>query len=188
MDGWLKDLFFTLWFFLPAGLANAAPIFVAKMPIIKAWDAPIDGHKTYRGRRILGDHKTWRGLVVGILMSTFVLWLQQIASAHIGWVHDWTSQVDYAALTVLIVGPLFGLGALGGDAIESFFKRQRDVAPGHGWFPFDQTDYVIGTAIVTAPFVQLQFIQYVQLLFIWLLIHVVASYVGYLLHLKERPI
>jgi CDP-2,3-bis-(O-geranylgeranyl)-sn-glycerol synthase len=184
----MKELFFAVWFFLPAGIANAAPIFVAKMPGLRAWNAPIDGGRTYRGQRILGAHKTWRGLVVGILTATLTLWLQQIGAAHSGWLHDWTSQVSYAGLPTLIVGPLFGLGALGGDAIESFFKRQRKVAPGHGWFPFDQTDYIIGGALVTAPYIQLHFLQYVELLLIWLLVHVVASYIGFLLHLKERPI
>lgn len=188
MDGWLTDLFFALWFFLPAGIANAAPIFVAKMPGLRAWSAPIDGGRMYKGQRVLGAHKTWRGLVVGMIMAAIVLWLQQLGVQHNTWLADWTSQVDYASLTTLIVGPLFGLGALGGDAIESFFKRQRKVPPGHGWFPFDQTDYIIGGAIAVAPFVQLSFMQYVQLLLIWLLVHVVASYIGYLLHLKERPI
>lgn len=188
MDGWLKDLFFALWFFLPAGIANVSPILVVKLPYIKHWNVPIDGGKMYKGRRVLGDHKTWRGLVVGILMATLTLWLQQLAIDHSSLLQDWTNQVDYAALATLIVGPLFGLGALGGDAVESFFKRQRNVAPGHGWFPFDQTDYIIGGAIATAPFVQLRFGQYIQLLLIWLLIHVISSYIGYLLHLKERPI
>lgn len=184
----MKELFFAVWFFLPAGLANAAPIFVAKMPGLRQWNAPIDGGQTYRGQRILGAHKTWRGLIVGLITATIALWLQQIGAAHSGWLHSWTNQVSYADLPTLIVGPLFGLGALGGDAIESFFKRQRKVLPGHGWFPFDQTDYIIGGALATAPYIQLHFLQYVELLLIWLLVHVVASYVGFLLHLKERPI
>jgi len=184
----IEAFFFALWFFLPAGIANASPIIVAKLPGLRAWSAPIDGGKTYRGQRILGSHKTWRGLVTGMVMATVVLWLQQLAVENIHVLAEWTTQVDYAALPTLLVGPLFGLGALGGDAIESFFKRQRKVPPGHGWFPFDQTDYIIGGAIAVAPFVQLRIWQYGELLLIWLLVHVVASYVGYLLHLKERPI
>ena len=184
----MEHLFFALWFFLPAGIANASPILVAKMPGLRTWDAPIDGGKTYRGQRIMGAHKTWRGLVTGIVAATLTLWLQQVAIDHIAWLAEWTNQVDYHDLPILIVGPLFGFGALGGDAIESFFKRQRKVAPGHGWFPFDQTDYIIGGALATAPFIRLHFWQYIELLVIWLVVHVVASYIGYILHLKERPI
>jgi len=184
----MKEVLFALWFFLPAGIANAAPIVAAKLPVIKAWDLPIDLHHTFRGMRLLGAHKTWRGLAVGMLMATVVLWLQQYLVGHFGWVQTLTAQVDYRALPTLLLGPLFGLGALGGDAIESFFKRQRGVEPGRGWFPFDQTDYVIGGAIATAPFVSLSFLQYLWLLVLWLLVHIVASYIGYLCGLKERPI
>ena len=184
----MKEILFALWFFLPAGVANAAPIFAAKLPVVKYWDLPIDVHRTYRGIRLLGDHKTWRGLAVGILMATVVLALQQFLVRRYGWAQTLTAQVDYKTLPTLALGPLFGLGALGGDAIESFFKRQRRIEPGRGWFPFDQTDYIVGGAIATAPFVSLSFWQYGWLLLLWLLVHMVSSYIGYLCGLKERPI
>lgn len=183
-----KDIIFALWFFLPAGVANATPIFVANFPGLRDLNAPIDFGLMFRGKRVLGAHKTWRGLISGVLAATLVLWLQQLAVLHTGWARTLTSNVDYAQLHILVLGPLFGLGALAGDAIESFFKRQRGVPPGVGWFPFDQTDYIIGGAIATAPFVHLHFLQYVWLLLLWLLMHIVASYIGFLLKLKERPI
>ena len=184
----LKEIVFALWFFLPAGFANATPIFVAKLPGLRSWNTPIDGGREFRGKRILGSHKTWRGLVTGIIIATITLWAQQLLVTHFGWARSLTSRVDYVTLPTLIVGPLFAIGALGGDAIESFFKRQRGVVPGHGWFPFDQTDYIIGGALVTAPFVHLTFFDYLWLLLIWLGMHLISSYIGYLLGLKERPI
>lgn len=184
----LKEIAFALWFFLPAGIANASPIFIARFPVIKKWNAPVDGNLTFRGKRLFGAHKTWRGIITGMLMSTLVLWLQQLAVLHFYWAHTLTRSVNYAHLPTLVLGPLFGLGALGGDAIESFFKRQRGTPPGQGWFPFDQTDYIIGGAIATMPFVQLSILQYSLLLLSWLIMHIVASAIGYLLGLKERPI
>lgn len=184
----LKEVVFALWFFLPAGIANASPIFAAKLPRISEWNAPIDFGKKYHGKSILGDHKTWRGLIVGILMATLVLWIQQLLVIHYGWARSLTSKVDYRTVPVLLLGPAFGIGALGGDAIESFFKRQLNRPPGHGWFPFDQTDYIIGGAIAASPFVSLDVQEYVILLLLWLLMHVVASYIGFTLGLKERPI
>lgn len=183
-----KEIFFALWFFAPAGAANAMPILVAHMGVFRKFDAPIDCHLTFRGKRLLGSHKTWRGLVSGVVAATTALWLQQLLVAHVGWLHDWTHSVDYATLPTLILGPLFAIGALGGDAIESFFKRQHGVAPGHGWFPFDQIDYIIGGAVATAPFVTLRLTQYAWLVFLWLIVHVVASYIGYLVGLKDEPI
>ena len=117
-----------------------------------------------------------------------MLALQQLCTRHFGWAQTLTGQVDYASLPTLVMGPLFAIGALGGDAIESFFKRQRGIKPGEGWFPFDQTDYIIGGAVATAPFVSLSLRQYCELLFLWLLVHIIASYIGYLLKLKDRPI
>jgi len=184
----LKDIFFALWFFSPAAVANVIPILVAPIPFLKRFQAPIDGGLTFRGKRVLGSHKTWRGLIFGLIFATITLWLQQLMVEHIAWVRTMTAQVNYTDLPTLILGPLFGLGALGGDAIESFFKRQRGVAPGQGWFPFDQIDYIIGGAVAAMPFVQLKILQYVWLIVLWLIVHVVASYIGYVLHLKEKPI
>jgi CDP-2,3-bis-(O-geranylgeranyl)-sn-glycerol synthase len=183
-----KEVIFALWFFLPAGIANASPIFAAKVPGISEWSAPIDLGKTFHGKRILGDHKTWRGLIVGVVMATLVLWLQQYLVRHFSWAQTITTKVDYKTVPVLLLGPAFGIGALGGDAIESFFKRQLGRPPGHGWFPFDQTDYIVGGAIAASPFVSLDIEQYVILLLFWLCMHVIASYIGFVLGLKERPI
>lgn len=183
-----KDLFFALWFFLPAAIANMMPIFAAHWKSIDKYDFPMDFHKTFRGQRIFGAHKTMRGLAIGVISATVVLGLQQLLVKYIPFVADVTSQVDYTRLHIFVLGPLFGLGALLGDAIESFFKRQIGIKPGDGWFPFDQTDYIIGGAIATMPFVQLSDWQYVWLIFIWLVIHVIATIVGYNLGLKDKPI
>lgn len=184
----LKDILLALWFFLPAAIANVTPIFSAHIPGLRNLDAPIDFGATYRGKRVLGAHKTWRGLVTGLICATVTLWLQQVAVEHAAWLRTATIDIGYPSLPTLLLGPLFALGALGGDAIESFFKRQRGVEPGHGWFPFDQIDYIIGGAVVTIPFVQLTYLQYLWLILLWLVVHVVASHIGYLLKLKERPI
>jgi hypothetical protein len=184
----LDEILFALWFFLPAGMANMIPIPVARLPWLRRFEAPIDGGATFRGHRVFGSHKTWRGLIAGIIAATLTLWLQQYLVDQSTWVQSFAGHIDYAALPILIVGPLFAIGALGGDAIESFFKRQRGIAPGHGWFPFDQTDYIIGGAIATMPFVNLSLLQYAWLLAIWLVIHVISTVIGYAMGLKERPI
>jgi hypothetical protein len=57
----MKDILFALWFFLPAGLANAAPVFANKIPGSEWLAVPIDGGKHFRGKRITGNHKTIRG-------------------------------------------------------------------------------------------------------------------------------
>lgn len=184
----LNDILFALWFFLPAGIANLVPVFAGKIPILRRFDAPMDFGLTFRGKRVFGSHKTWRGMIAGIVFGTLTLWLQQYLFSEFSWVQSFAGDVEYAALPTLIMGPLFAIGALGGDAIESFFKRQRGIAPGKGWFPFDQTDFIIGGAIATMPFVSLSLLQYLWLVVLWLLIHVTSTVIGYLLHLKDSPV
>ena len=184
----LREIFFALWFFLPAGIANMMPIFASRWPRLKDMECPMDFGFSFRGKRIFGAHKTWRGLVTGIVFATLVLWLQQIAVRHISGLDSWIAHVDYSTLPLLIMGPLFGFGALMGDAIESFFKRQIGIQPGESWYPFDQIDYIIGGALATMAFVTLSIRQYLLLILIWFGLHVIASFIGYLIGVKDKPI
>lgn len=186
----LHDVLLVLWVFIPAGVANMVPIFAAHIPSLKNFTAPIDGGKTFRGKRIFGPHKTWRGLLTGIVAAILMLGLQQLLVAYVPpfrWIAD-GMDYSYAALPTVLVGSLFAIGALGGDALKSFFKRQVGVAPGKSWFPFDQLDYIVGGAVAVLPFIQLSVFQYVLLVLFWLGIHVLSTWLGWLMHLKDSPI
>jgi hypothetical protein len=74
----VKDSVFVLWFFLPAGLGNVAPIIAAKLPCLAAWSFPLDGYATFRGKRLFGEHKTVRGLLSGLLVGIATAALQVI--------------------------------------------------------------------------------------------------------------
>jgi CDP-2,3-bis-(O-geranylgeranyl)-sn-glycerol synthase len=184
----LHDIAFALWFLLPAALGNVAPILSAVIPGLKRWDTPVDGGRTFRDKELLGSHKTWRGFVSGMVVSTIMFWLQQIAVRHFGWAQAISDGVDYDSLPTLLLGPLFGFGALAADAVESFFKRQKGIPSGHAWVPFDQLDYIIGGVLVSLPFIVLEIRQYVIIIVLWFAAHLIASYFGWLLGLKERPI
>lgn len=184
----LQDIAFALWFLLPAAAANMAPILSAAIPGLKHWDAPIDGGRTFHGKEIFGSHKTWRGLLSGMLVATLVLWLQRLLFSHTDWAHFMASGVNYASLPIWLLGPLFALGALGGDAVESFFKRQHGIKSGGSWVPFDQIDYIIGAIVVSLPVVIASTAQYLWMLGIWFAMHLAFSYAGWLLGLKDDPI
>ena len=184
----IHDIFLALWFFLPAGLANTAPIFAAQVPQLKKYDAPIDGGLVFRGRRLLGAHKTWRGLLFGAITAIAVLWVQQQLAGSIGWLRTWTQPLDYAHLGTVSLGILLGIGALGGDALKSFFKRRFNIAPGKTWFPFDQVDYIAGASLATCFVVALPLLAYVCALILWPAIHIASTQIGYVLGLKEERI
>ena len=74
------------------------------------WTAPLDCGLRFRdGRRLLGDHKTWKGLLAGALGC---------------------------GLTAMLTGPGFAVGAgfgalsLAGDALSSAVKRRLALTPG----------------------------------------------------------
>lgn len=184
----LTDILFALWFFLPAGAANMIPVLAAKMPGLAGWNAPLDFGKTFRGKRVFGSHKTWRGLIAGIITATIVLFLQKELVLQWNWLTEAAQQVGYDDLPVLVVGPLLAIGALGGDAVKSFFKRQFNKSPGQVWFPYDLIDHIIGAAILAVPFVYFSLWVYPVVVAIWLVANLAISYAAYLLHLKERPL
>lgn len=191
-----ENILFALWFFLPAGVANMTPILVAKLPVLKNWNTPIDLGKSWRGTRIFGDHKTWRGLVCGVIAGIAVVAVQSMIWSQSWWSESqWLQAVlppnaDYLGhgQTALAVGVALGMGALLGDAIKSFFKRRSGVPSGKSWFPFDQLDYVVGGLLLSAPFAALAVKQYVWIVVTWFGMHLLFSYLGYRLHLKKDPI
>lgn len=148
----------------------------------------MDFGKKWHGHRIFGSHKTWRGLISGVVVSTAVLYTQQVLFMHTDWAKAISSTVDYAALPVLLLGPAFAIGALGGDAIESFFKRSLNIRPGRSFVPFDQIDYIIGSVLVSLLFVIVAPIQYLWMFAVWFVLHIAVSYIGFLLKFKDAPI
>lgn len=164
-------------FFIPAGIGNMAPVLAAKMPGLRTLQAPIDFGKSWRGARILGDHKTWRGLVSGI-----------IAGGLTALVLKWTGLYDPSWLSTAIIGSLLGFGALVGDSVKSFFKRRVGIASGKTWFPFDQIDYIIGGLLFIAPLKHLNLQQIAAILISYFLLHLLSTNIGYWLRLKKSPI
>jgi CDP-2,3-bis-(O-geranylgeranyl)-sn-glycerol synthase len=128
-----------LYFFLPAYLANMSPVLVRRR--FNALAIPIDGGQTLRGKRILGDHKTWRGLLAGIVAGALTFELQRLA--YEAGVARGLALIDYSAHP-LLPGLLMGLGTGVGDAVKSFFKRRIDIEPGASWPVFDQLDFFLG--------------------------------------------
>ena len=65
----ISYLVFALLFFLPAGVANATPVLANKIPLLNRWDAPMDFGRSWKGQRVFGDNKRWRGFVTGSLFA-----------------------------------------------------------------------------------------------------------------------
>jgi CDP-2,3-bis-(O-geranylgeranyl)-sn-glycerol synthase len=182
-----KDILLAIWFFLPAGLANVAPVLAMKIPLTNRLAYPLDFGKSIGGKRIFGDHKTFRGLIFGIITAIVVVWLQIFAFNNYGFINN-NINIDYTRINPLILGGLLGFGSLAGDALKSFFKRRTNIKPGSSWFPFDQIDYIIGGVLFSLAYIQLSAWVYFWILLIWFLLHPISTFVGYLFKLKDSPI
>lgn len=181
MESFTTDVLRVLYFFLPAYLANMAPV-VARGHF-KALAAPLDGGRSWRGRRILGDHKTWRGILVGVVTGAAVFAAQR-RLYQAGLAHG-LALLDYGGADPVLPGVLLGLGAGLGDAVKSFFKRRIDVAPGASWLGFDQLDFMVGAYALVSWVVVPPFLPTLAILPLVFAGSVATTAVAYLLGLKE---
>lgn len=162
-----------IFLFLPAGIANASPVLFKRVQFL---NYPVC-------EKFLGNHKTWRGLFFGILMATLVVFIQtkiQIPEKY--------TLVNYAEINPLILGPLLGAGALIGDMLKSFFKRRIGIAPGKPWVPFDQTDWIIMSVLVTLPYTHLDLVNVLSAIVIFGLLHPAFNLLSYFLKLQKVKI
>jgi CDP-2,3-bis-(O-geranylgeranyl)-sn-glycerol synthase len=95
--------------FLMIAAASSVPWAVGRV-CGNRWAWPLDCDLTlWDGERLFGAHKTWRGLVAGIVASTVVGW-----ALGPGW----------------LVGCGVGALALAGDTLSSAVKRRMNRRPG----------------------------------------------------------
>ncbi len=180
-------IFFSLWFFAPAGFGNLAAFASGKITSLKKFTYPVDCYAKIGGKRILGDHKTVRGFIAAIIAGIISCSLEVFFYNNFFSIRE-LIPIDYYAINPVILGALLGFGALTGDAIKSFFKRRVNIPPGVSWFPFDQIDYIIGGIALSLFYIQLTFGDYVVLCIVWFLMHPLITFIGYLFKLRHKPI
>ena len=165
----------TFWLLLPAGIANMSPVLFKWVPVLQT---PVDFGRKFRNKPVFGRNKTYRGLLFGILAAILTVWLQKIIGLP--------SLVDYAAINVIILGALLGGGALAGDLVKSFLKRQRGIKPGKQWVPFDQLDWIIGALIFVSFYIPLSLTQVITGLILFGILHPIINLIGYALKIKKN--
>ncbi|MFW9864872.1 MAG: CDP-2,3-bis-(O-geranylgeranyl)-sn-glycerol synthase [Candidatus Thorarchaeota archaeon] len=166
---WVALLIFSLLLITPAYISNASMV-------ITGGGRPIDGGKSLRdGRRILGDHKTVKGLFgplyIGIPISFLIfllfiiLWqpLEEIIiqasteGQYILYNNPKLFQyyfiggefpINFLVLLIRIV--LSSYGAAIGDLVGSFLKRRLDIKSGAPFWIVDQLDFALMAIIFVA--------------------------------------
>lgn len=151
-----------------------APAYVANMspPLIKywrGWNPPIS-------RRWLGSHKTVMGFAIGVLGALATSSVQHAIGYEAGIIdaHTWIGR-----------GARFGIGAMAGDSVKSFFKRRLGISPGSPWVPFDQLDFVLGALVLVGPDSALSLGDIATVLSLTFGGHIVVNHVAYCLGIRD---
>jgi CDP-2,3-bis-(O-geranylgeranyl)-sn-glycerol synthase len=155
-----------LYFMAPAYAANMAPPFVRYW---KGWNRPLN-------RRWLGEHKTVIGFGLGVLAAVAVAFVQ----SRVSWSGAIVSYHDWAGL-----GMRFGVGAMAGDALKSFAKRRRGIAPGAPWIPWDQLDFALGALALVWGHATLAWIDVATILLATVVGHILVNHIGYWLGIRD---
>jgi CDP-2,3-bis-(O-geranylgeranyl)-sn-glycerol synthase len=120
-----------VWAMLPAYVPNNAAVLAGGGP-------PVDGGRTWRGRRLLGDGKTWRGTVAGVASGV-------VLAVALDAVRDPVAEAVGVALPGFPPAVALALpaGAMLGDLLASLLKRRLDRQRGAPVPGLDQLDFVV---------------------------------------------
>ena len=137
----IESLFIVLWIMMPAYLANT-------IAVLTGGKYPIDQGRIHSdGNRILGDGKTWSGLVGGTLGGVFIGFLQVNLGEGLIEALSGSQDVDFWGENSIIVFFLLSFGALFGDMTASFIKRRSQLKRGDKSPLLDMFDF-IGMALL----------------------------------------
>jgi hypothetical protein len=174
---------------LASGLVHLVVLKRDWLPALRR--APLDFGATFRGRRVFGANKTWRGAVIMIVGSAVFASLFAWLNASL--LH-WPVAVEFAQSRPLAWGMLLGLGYILGELPNSFAKRQLDIAPGamgrgapgRLFWVVDQLDSLAGILLCVWPVWHPTPGVIAAAVFVMLVLHPVSAWVMVQAGLKDR--
>ena len=189
-----------LWLFIPAFTPNVGAVLVGG-------GTPVDFGRSWKGKRILGDGKTWRGFIggglFGLLFGLLVMGAA-FGADNLG-IGDPSGivMVDMFGYTGFWTGVCISLslsfGALLGDMAGSFVKRRMGLERGQKAPILDQFDFLIGAFLLTAVFNwewlyntylsmdEWHILALFLLLIVTLILHRAMNIIGYRMGKKKEP-
>lgn len=186
----LSTLIEALWFILPAYMANSIASDVAHIRFFEKYSYPLDLGLRWRGVRIFGPNKTWRGLFFGVLAAVLTGMLQQNFSGQAALFLSETLKLDSTLRLPemsIALAFLLGFGAMAGDAVKSFFKRRMGIESGQPAPLLDQLDYIFGAFFLAWLVVPVNLEYFALVIIVTVPIHLMANLIAWLLKLKNVP-
>lgn len=183
-----------LYLAVPLLFAAISQGFCIKYDCLNRLKKPLDFGLYFRGKRVFGDNKTWRGLVINVVFCVIGTLFQALLQTY-DLVPEWLSLLDYRE-NAPIVGLLLGLGMTIGELPNSFLKRRLEIPPGKKkagvlgilFFFFDQVDLVVGIWIFLYFLLRPSLCFMLWSLALAAMLHVAVSSVGYLLKMRKTVV
>ncbi len=180
---------------LAFGLAGVAHVLWLRSAWSRPFARPLDGGASVGGRRLLGDNKTLRGVMVmpvaaAAAFAAFAAYRSQLPA----WLA--TGIWDLPAPPMAAVGFVAGLAFMLAELPNSFFKRRIGVAPGEApaspaWralcLVIDRCDSTLGALIVVTILLPVHPATWLWALLLGSGLHWLFSIWLYRLKLKRRP-
>lgn len=122
MIEWLKIIGLTI----PLLLSGLSLIIVLKKKWLMSMDAPLDQGSLLSGKRIFGDNKTYRGLLIHISVNIFACLI-----LYLGYTNGLSKFIHpIFSNSPILVGLIYSLSYTLGELINSVIKRQMGIPPG----------------------------------------------------------
>jgi hypothetical protein len=187
--------FCAAWLMMAFVIAGTLQVIWLYCDTAKRFSIPLDGGSTFRGMRLFGDNKTWRGFVVmvpAVGMAFVLLGLLRKVFPDALMSGLWPLSVPEYGL----LGCWTGLWFMLAELPNSFLKRQLGVQPGHApdqrmagvvCFILDQVDSVVGALLALSVFVPVPAMTWIVLLLSGGILHWLFNLILFLVGAKERP-
>ena len=173
-----------LYLFAPLLVSAALSGVVLRFDWLRILRRPIDHGVRVRGRRLFGDSKTWRGVLVAVAGSIGTVAVQQALRAH---VPTSLQVVDYGRLGCVWFGGAMGAGAMIGELPNSFVKRQLGIPAGEttrgwrviGFYLWDQGDLLTGAWPLLLLWIRPSVLLVAMSFIVAVAVHPLVALVGY---------
>lgn len=192
-------MLFTLWIYLPGFLVNTFAMMWGKwFPKTGFGPWPIDGGRIHKdGNRLLGDGKTWNGLIGGSLTSG-ILCVLMTYIPETGFIISPIEGNQGWLSSAFLLGTFLGLTSLIGDSTGSYFKRRSGMkregdvsskAPLLDTLPFAISVFAFGQLVLTdsAHGSRELLVPIFLLLVITPILHRTFNLIGYKIGWKDVP-
>ena len=174
----LECVFVVLLIMSPAYLANT-------IAVLTGGKYPIDQGKLHSdGNRILGDGKTWSGLIGGTVGGMIV------GYGLIVFIHEYICEsLDLSILFLLSFGALFG------DMTASFYKRRQNLQRGDKFPLLDMYDFIFMSLLLCLIFEREWLLSWIldgwvplfTILILTPFLHRGVNIIGYKIGVKNEP-